>query len=321
MKKRCLALSALIAVIFGRVSAFGMTLNEDEKAKLDFYGKMNFIYDYAGEGQFSGNYSRIGVDTSSKVSQQLSVFAKAEFRYDASERNTEQVFNDLRNTYVGFDTTFGKVTLGNFDSVYYTAVGSNLDLMENYGYVGYDAGANAARGDSIAYSSPEFFGAQLNGQLKHYNKGATVSGDEELMYQMSGTFTAGAISAGAGAIFANDKAESVTAEDGSVSPAYKESIFGGVVGYTLFEKLTLLLMAEHRTDNKIDELNTAVGVTYDYGFGTIYSTGGRDWEKKFYGSAGVNYQFSDPMYAFVEYSYGKPIGADYAFTTGLSYSF
>ncbi len=317
MKMMSKAVIAGIFFMLSGVSAFSVTLSSDEKAKVDLYGKLYFMYDYAGEGQLSGNYSRFGFKASSKVNQTFGVFANSEFRYDASQREKEYVFNDLRNTYVGIDSTFGKVSFGNFDSVYYQAVGANLDLFENYGYVAYDDGSVASRGDSVAYASPEFYGVQLNGQVKHYGKGASVSGDEEYMAQTSATFNLNSLMIGAGAIIANDKSEAVVnEEDGTVTPAYSDNIYGGVIGYTLFEKLTLLSMVEYS-----EEMNLIFGITYNYGPGTVYTTFGRDWNEDLYGSVGVNYSFSDPMYVFVEFAYGDAIGDDNVFSTGLCYSF
>ncbi len=277
------------------------------------------------EQQISGNSSRVGLRSSSEVNHDLSVFASAEFRYDASERSSDQVFNDKRNTYVGIDSTYGQLKAGNFNSIYYDAVSSLFDIYHNYGYIALGSVSTAANADSIAYKTPEFMNMTFSGQGRLYTSDQTVSGEEEIIFQANGTYTMENLYIGLAAIFENDEAEARfnEEEDGTVTtePVFPGSIIGATVRYTLLENIDMRVMFEYDTDRDFNKTHAVYGLIYNYGSGSVYGSVGRNWEEEVYFGIGGGYSFSEPMSLFIEYANGDPIGAEQMFTTGFTYVF
>ncbi|MBN2436747.1 MAG: porin [Spirochaetes bacterium] len=329
MKKMCLVLMGSL-VLFSSANMFAANLYNADGTVVDLYSRLYAMYQQADQGEITGDCSRLGLQTSTKVNNDLSVFARAEFRYDASQREKETVFNDLRNTYVGVDSSFGKVTVGNFDSVYYQAVSSKLDIYENAGFIALADGSTASRADSVSYSSPDIMGVKIHGQIRHYGQDQTVSGDEKIMFQGGVTFDMSALSLGIAAVIADDKAEAVFNTETDIegeeittaTAKYSENIYGFSASYTLFEALTLIAMAEYQKDAGEADMNISGGVSYSYGMGDVYASLGQDCNEEIYYALGASWKFSKPMNVFVEYAGGDAVNPDdNIFTAGLRYDF
>ncbi|MDA3898927.1 MAG: porin [Spirochaetes bacterium] len=330
-KKISVVVLSLLFLAVTAQKSYAVNLYNAEGTVVDLYSRLYMMYEYNEQGTFSGNNSRFGLQTKSSVNNDLSVFARAEFRYDASQREKETVFNDLRNTYIGIDSSFGKVTVGNFDSIYYQAVSSKFDIYDNsVAYVVMADGSASSRADSIAYSTPDLMGVKLHGQIRHYGESTTVSGDEKLMFQGGATFSMDALSVGAAALIADDEAEAVFSEetdaDGNTATVatakYSENIYGFSSSYIIFDTLTLRGMVEYKKDAGKSDLHAVMGLGYDYGMGDAYATLGQDWQEEIYYVLGANLKFSKPMRAFAEFASGEVFNPDNAVVTvGLRYDF
>ena len=318
-----------LAIILGAGPAQAVTLYDDNDTKVDLYSRLYVFYANDGEGRISGNDSRVGLRASTRVHDNLSVFARAEFRYDASQRarggidierdeqdditnvDSDSVFNDRRNTYVGLKGGWGQLMAGNFDSVYYQSVSHLLDLYEHEGFVALGNGSTASREDSVAYSSPNLHGFQLHGQVRHYEEEHedTVSGDEEFVFQVAGTYTLHALTLGLGAVIENEDA------------GFDETLFGFSAEYKITEALSAMLMLEHLKDAGEEDYHAAIGAAYNYGQGDLYASVGQDPDEETYFSVGANYKFSKPMRVFAEYCNGEGINPDDVITVGFRYDF
>lgn len=300
-----------LAIILGAGPAKAVTLYDDNDTKIDLYSRLYVFYANDGEGRISGNDSRVGLRASTRVHDNLSVFARAEFRYDASQRDRQNVFNDRRNTYVGLKGGWGQLMAGNFDSVYYQSVSHLFDLYEHEGFVALGQGSTASRADSVAYSSPNLHGFQLHGQVRHYVEDDTVSGDEEFVFQAAGTYTLHALTLGLGAVVENEDA----------AAGFNETLFGFSAEYKITEALGAMLMLEHQKDAGEEDYHAAIGASYNYGKGDLYASVGQDPDEETYFSAGANYKFSKPMRVFAEYCNGESVDPDDVITVGFRYDF
>ena len=311
MKILLTAIVCAFIIMAGTGSVQALTIYDAKDGiNVNLYTRLYVFYEHDGDGRITGNDSRFGLRTSTPVTDTLSVFARAEFRFDASQRARQDVWNDRRNTYVGLDSPFGTVTLGNFDSVYYQVVSYIFDLYENEGFVALGNGSTASRANSAAYSSPSFEGFQLHGQIRHYEADNTPSGDEELVFQVAGSYAIKNLTLALGAIIENEDA------------GFGETLFGFSAAYKLMDNLSLRLMAEHLKDAGENDYHAALGLIYKYGFGDIYASVGQDPDEETYFSLGTNYKFSKPMRLFAEYSNGDAINPDDpVISIGMRYDF
>ncbi|WP_157861484.1 porin [Desulfurivibrio alkaliphilus] len=292
--------------------AQALTLHDQDGTKIDLYSRLYLFYENTSDGRIAGDGSRLGLRASHQVDDSLSVFARAEFRYDASQRERDQVFNDRRNTYVGVKhSALGQLMVGNFDSIYLQSVSHLFDIYEQEGFVAMGQGGTASRANSVAYSSPVFSGLQLHGQVRHYEESESVSGDEELVFQLAGTYHIGDLTLGLGSLFSNEDA----------AAAFTETLIGASASYQVMKDLSLRLMVEHLKDAGDDDYHYAIGGIYNYGQGDLYATAGRDWNEDSYFALGANYKFSRPMRVFIEYGNGDAIDPDNVLTVGFRYDF
>lgn len=309
LKKVFLVIAVSVAIVSGTGPVQAVTLFDDNGTKIDLYSRLYILYENTGDGRITGNDSRVGLRATTAVSDDLSVFARAEFRYDASQRERQSVFNDRRNTYVGVKTGLGQLMFGNFDSVYYQSVSHLFDFYENEGFVALGQGSTAARANSAAYSSPDLNGFKLHGQVRHYEEADTASGDEELVFQLAGTYSINSLTFGAGAIVENEDA------------GRNETLIGFSAEYNIVKALSVRLMLEHMKDVGDEDYHAALAAVYNYGTGDVYASVGRDPFEETYFSLGANYKFSKPMRVFAEYCNGEGIDPDDVITVGLRYDF
>ena len=302
-------LTAVLTILLLAAPASAVNLYDDGDTAIDLYSRLYLMYENTDSGRITGNDSRVGLRASHRVTGDLSVFARAEFRYDASERARSDVFNDRRNTYVGLNSGIGRLTVGNFDSVYYQSVSHLFDMYENEGFVALGQGGTASRANSVAYSSPVLQGLQLHGQVRHYEETDTVSGDEEFVFQAAGTYTFQNLTLGAGAVIENEDA------------GRDETLYGFSASYKILDNLSLRVMYEHMKDAGDEDYHVALGAIYNYGAGDLYASVGQDPFDDTYFALGANYKFSKPMRVFAEYGNGDIIDPDDVITVGLRYDF
>jgi predicted porin len=303
MKKVILASALAASMIAG--SAQAVTVYDKDNTKVDIYSRIYAFYENSNSGQIKGNDSRFGFKTSSQVSEDLSVFARAEFRYSADESGNTQ-FN-RRNTYVGLKGGFGTLTIGNFDSIYYSAVSNIFDLSQQVGYIALGSGSIASRADSIAYSTAAFGNLNLHVQARHYADTTTVSGDEEFVLQLAGTYSMDNLKLGLGIVNENEDANA----------SFTDTLIGFSAEYAMSKALSLKAMIESR-----DEMHIAVGVNYNYGKGDVFFTLGDDDNRtdSSHYTLGMTYKFSKPMRFFAEFT-NRDWATDDVIAMGLRYDF
>ncbi len=307
--KTLLAFFTIACLVAAWAPVQAVTLYDDGDTKIDLYSRLYLLYEKTDAGRITGNDSRIGLRTSSRVNDDLSVFARAEFRYDASQRERNQVFNDRRNTYVGLKSSIGQLTVGNFDSIYYQSVSHVMDIFENEGFIALGQGGTAGRANSVAYSSPELHGLKLHVQARHYPEGDTVSGDEEFIFQAGATFKIQDLSLGVSAIIDNEDA------------GRDETLIGFSAQYKVIDALSVRLLVENQKDVGEQDYHAALGLIFNYGMGDLYASVGQDPDEETYFSLGANYKFSKPMRVFAEYCNGETIDPDDVITVGFRYDF
>jgi predicted porin len=318
MMKKTLIASAVVATL-GAASAQAATIAETDTTKLDMYGRINLILENDdGNNAIKNNSSRIGFKASDQINDDMKAFARAEFRFAADERHKggagDEIFNDLRNTYAGLEGGFGKLTVGNFDSIYYQATSSVLDVMENTGYRALNSGSENARGDTIAFETTDLGGMQFGISAKHAPEDTTAGTDEAFGLQAYGQFSAG------------DNLSLAVAFDQNIEEldggADSDPIIGAQATYSM-DALTASALVE----SSGDFMHLGASAGYSYGSGDIYglvsmvddgNESGMDM------AVGANYKFSKSLRTYGEYAMGNDkdslsLGDKSVMTLGLRY--
>lgn len=302
MKKTLLA--SAVAVSLAATSLQAATIAETKTGKVDMYGRINLILQNAdGDNSIQSNSSRIGFRASDKINDDLTAFARVEFRFEGDERRrgsntgSDRIFNDLRNSYVGLQGGFGKVTLGNFDSIYFQATSSVLDIMEKDGFRALNAGDLHARGDSLAYETADLGGMKFGLGAKHY----VVGSDEEWNLQAYAQFNMIENLTLALAFDQNneDSGKALKSADGKeVDP---------IIAFSATYKMGDL-KASALLESSGDWLHLGASAVYTYGPGDIYGlvsmldNGDKDGLDL---AVGANYKFSRAFRTYVEVAVGN----------------
>ncbi|SEF62208.1 porin [Billgrantia desiderata] len=186
MKKTLLATAIAGAMVYGATAAQAATVYDQDGTQVDVYGRLVMGLTSGGvedEGvkssgsEFEDFGSRFGFRARNQVNADLSVFANAEFRFDASDRNSDPITNN-RQTFVGVQSQqLGRLWVGNFNSVYYNAIGAVFDVPENEGWSTFGSVDNSSHGNALAYSTPVLEGFQVHLQVKHYSGNGEEQGD------------------------------------------------------------------------------------------------------------------------------------------------
>ncbi|WP_404417459.1 porin [Marinospirillum sp.] len=322
MMKKTLIASAVVATL-GAASAQAATIAETDTTKVDMYGRINLILENDdGNNAIADNGSRIGFKASDQINDDLKAFARAEFRFPADDRDNKDdgVFQDLRNTYAGLEGGFGKLTVGNFDGLYYQSTSSVLDMMENTGYRALVEGGDRARGDTIAFETADLGGMQFGIGAKHY-KEDTIDGtayDEAFNLQAYGQFNLVENLTLAVAFDQNNE----DTPDGGEDP-----IIGAQATYEMD-----VLAASVLFETAGDWMHIGAGGSYGYGSGDIYGLvsmidDGTDMGMDL--AVGANYKFSKSLRTYGEFAMGndkpvqnaadKTVGDKSVMTLGLRY--
>lgn len=326
------------------------TVYDQDGTKLDVYGRINYMVTSGGAqdltpganktsgSEFRNNASRFGFIANHQVAQDLSAFARMEFRFKADAVNSDSM--TMRNTYVGLDSTpYGRVIIGNFDSIYFEAVSSLFDVYENEGFISLDQGAVSSRGDAIAYSTPVLGGFQAHAQVKHLSgnqaeigaqdNGSTLSTAAAISYTWNDLYLA------AGYNQSRDVSDRGARYDGGSNNSAGEDIWGIAAQYAFLPNVSARLMYEElgsvnesASDSSIKDV-IGLGATYNYGHGNIYAdiydvsyvgdiSSGTPW------AVGIDYRMRPiRFYAeiFDEDISGENIDDSLLYTVGIRYDF
>lgn len=173
MKKTLIAAS--IAALAATSANAAVKIYESETGSLSSYGKVQLeLQNYDGENNIQNQGSRLGFSGDTKLDNGLTAFTNFEFRFQPGvQNNVKAAAADggewtVRNSYLGVKGDFGSIKAGNFDSITYTMVTEQADIMENAGYRSLDGGDVNARGTAIAYETNDISGFKFGLGIKHY---------------------------------------------------------------------------------------------------------------------------------------------------------
>lgn len=173
-KKTALVLS--VSGLLGASAAQAAMVYDQDDTTLDIYARIAMGFEGGGvkngvdnSEEFRNFGSRLRLTASHQVSSDMRAFARVEWRFSGDERSSPG-FNEVRNSYIGLDSQqFGTFTAGNFDSFYDGEVMGVFDVYVERGYE-FAGGGLQARGDSLAYMTPDFNGFQAFVAAKHFSE-------------------------------------------------------------------------------------------------------------------------------------------------------
>lgn len=165
MKKTLIAAS--IAALAATSANAAVKIYESETGSLSSYGKIQLeLQNLDGENNIQNQGSRLGFAGETKLDNGMTAFTNFEFRFQPGLQNDTDM--NVRNSYLGVKGGFGSIKAGNIDSIVYTMVTEQADIMENIGYRSLDEGKNNARATSIVYETNDLAGFKLAANIKHY---------------------------------------------------------------------------------------------------------------------------------------------------------
>ncbi|MCG7591973.1 MULTISPECIES: porin [unclassified Halomonas] len=304
-----------VAMALGGVgtSVNAASLYDEEGTQFDIYGRLAMGVAGGGPGvdsagqkvsdsaEFVDVYSRLGFRMSQRVSSDVSAFGRLEWRFTGDERNTEQGFNEIRQSYLGLKSErYGTVQAGNFDSLYYQFVSAPFDVYLDRGLEFSSTGLQS-RGDAIGYYTPTANGFTTFLQVKHYSERGLTDAEQRregsvLAAQGGVHYQHGPLRVGVGAV------EDVVRGGGN-----GEMLYGVMGSYQATDSISARLGAEWQGQN------TQYGGGYEtVGLGTTYVTGPWAFTADYYRinrdnqgnsnawAAGSYYKLSNAFDVFVE---------------------
>lgn len=315
MKKALLA-TAVVSTLWAS-AAQATTVYDQDGTKLDIYGRISMgiagggaDFDSSGNkvddgAEFVDVFSRLGFRMSHEVTSDLTAFGRLEWRFTGDERNADQGFNEIRQSYIGLASKqYGTFQAGSFDSFYAQFVSLPFDVYLDRGLLFKSSGIQS-RGDSIGYYTPELNGFTTFVQLKHYSeRGLTVeeqSREGSVVAAQGGVrYQQGPLSVGLGAV------EDVVRGGGN-----GEMLYGLIGSYQVTDQFAARLGYETQ-----DESDVYGGGFDTVGLGGTYSTGPWAFTADYYNverdsqdnsnawAAGAYYKISSAFDVFVEVADG-----------------
>lgn len=257
MQKKQLAV--VVASLLSISSVQATTLYDQDGTKLDIYGRIAMgiagggpEFNSAGNkvddgAEFIDVYSRLGFRMSHAVTSDLTALGHLEWRFTGDERNTDQGFNEIRQSYIGLSSKqYGTLLAGNFNSMYAQFVSLPFDVYQDRGLLFKSSGLQSW-GDSIAYYTPELNGFTSFLQVKHYSErgltAAEQSSEGEVVAAQGGIrYQQGPLKVGFGAV------ENVVRGGGSGNG---EMLYGLIGAYSLSDQLSMRLGVETQDNSDI----------------------------------------------------------------------
>ena len=175
-KKTTLALA--VSGLLGASAAQAAMVYDQDGTTLDIYGRIAMGFEGGGaeennvdnSEEFRNFGSRLRITAGHQITSDLRAFARVEWRFTGDERNQASGFDEVRNSYIGLDSEqYGTFTAGNFDSFYDSEVMGVFDVYVERGYE-FAGGGLQARGDSLAYMTPDLNGFQAFIAAKHFSE-------------------------------------------------------------------------------------------------------------------------------------------------------
>ncbi|SDL03687.1 Outer membrane protein (porin) [Franzmannia pantelleriensis] len=377
MKKTLLA-TAIAGALGVSAAAQAATVYSQDGTEVDVYGRIAYGITTGGtdgvvsaeqaevagtEGevlkesgsQFNNIGSRLGFRARHEIDSDLSVFANMEFRFNAAQQN-DSAFDSVRSSFVGINSNqFGRLTVGNFNSIYYQAVGSIFDVPENQGWIDPQGTSNSSWGNSVAYSTPVLEGFQAHLQAKHYSgnniaagvdgvdASSTTSSQVAASYTWQDLYLAVAYDQNRDfGVRGEDATDGLYGNNVGEGANNGEAVWGAAATYQFTPEFSGRLGYQRQgsdDDQGIESYDIfAVGATFDYGLGEVYGQyartsfggeAGSDMDSRNQWMLGANYRFSQPMYVFAEVFDNdfdrdqavSEINDDLLYTVGVRYDF
>lgn len=183
-KKTTLALA--VSGLLGASAAQAAMMYDQDGTTLDIYGRIAMGFEGGGaeennvdnSEEFRNFGSRLRITAGHQITSDLRAFARVEWRFTGDERNQASGFDEVRNSYIGLDSEqYGTFTAGNFDSFYDSEVMGVFDVYVERGYE-FAGGGLQARGDSLAYMTPDLNGFQAFITAKHFSERGLEPSDQ-----------------------------------------------------------------------------------------------------------------------------------------------
>ena len=207
MKK---VIAAAVAAAFIAPAAFAVS-----ESNVTLYGSLRGFVDYVDGKKINSAFkvkdgtSRIGFMGADKLNSDVAVIWQIE-----SSVNTDGGDGSwaARNTFVGLDSTWGVIRLGNFDSAYtrLDTSGRHAELFDNYGASvdpknpwGFYGRANSRLKNSISYETQNLNG--FTGRLSYGVDNSSQIKDNAWIGSASATFNIGGFTLGAAYQYAEKK--------------------------------------------------------------------------------------------------------------------
>lgn len=314
--QKTLLTTAAIATLWA-ASAQAAPVYDQEGTKLDIYGRLSMgiagggpDFDSSGNrvdnsAEFVDVYSRLGFRMSHEVTSDLTAFGRLEWRFTGDERNTDQGFNEIRQSYIGLASQqYGTFQAGNFDSFYAQFVSLPFDVYLDRGLLFKSSGIQS-RGDSIGYYTPELHGFTTFVQLKHHSERGLTAAEQHaegnvVAAQGGVRYQQGPLKVGLGVV------EDVVRGGGN-----GEMLYGLIGSYQITDQFAARLGYETQ-----DESDVYGGGFATAGLGGTYSTGPWAFTADYYNverdsqadsdawAAGAYYKVSSAFDVFVELADG-----------------
>jgi predicted porin len=207
MKK---VIAAAVAAAFIAPAAFAVS-----ESNVTLYGSLRGFVDYVDGKKIDSafkvkdGFSRIGFMGADKLNSDVAVIWQVESAVNSNDGEGKWA---TRNTFVGLDSTWGVIRLGNFDSAYtrMDTSGPHADLFDNYGASvdpknrwGFYGRANARLKNSISYETQNLNG--FIGRLSYGVDNSTQGKAHAWIGSASATFNIGGFTLGAAYQYADKK--------------------------------------------------------------------------------------------------------------------
>ncbi|WP_249976776.1 porin [Vreelandella olivaria] len=173
--KRITGAALIIGILGG--SAHAATVYDQDGTRLDVYGRIAMSIagggpvedDKKNSAEFRNLGSRLGIRAEHNITSDLSAFAGIQWRFNADELS-QPGFTEVRHSYIGLASPrWGQVQVGSFDSPYKKRIMVPFDVYRDKGYE-FSGSGTQARGDSIAYLTPEIEGFSGFLMAKHFSE-------------------------------------------------------------------------------------------------------------------------------------------------------
>ncbi|WP_355660298.1 porin [Halomonas salifodinae] len=327
MKKTLLATAIAGAMGLSAAAAQAATVYDQDGTRLDLNGRIavgvsNTDADATKDSgsEFRDIYSRLSLSGSNQISQDLRAFGYVEWRFTGDERDTDSGFSEVRNSYIGVESQqFGTVMAGNFNSLYNSRVLTAFDYYIDRGSEVTGGGFNA-RGDSIAYLTPNLEGFQAFVAAKHYTQNDTALDGSKVRTQGGVSYDVAGLTLTAG--WSEVEPLELSGNDSD------KTRFGGTASYAFNDMVSARIGIDNQRD-AFDGEGQEV-----YGLGTTVSLGELTFAADYFRvetpsgernrnayAAGAYYQVSSNMDTFVEINEADQRTEDTYVLAGARYFF